>query len=222
MGALLKKDFITSRYIYTISILVVGIVVCISSMYSFEATMIVYVLGTLMVPLMANKFTATDEMRRNYDVIINSFPVKRIDVVLSKFIYYLASYILTSLILFTIIKIVGGLNQEQLTTVYIIQSLSLVYYFLIIGVTNFIYYRYDYGVAAKYSAIIIIAVINVPIMILKLIDKLSPNIVIRITSYLLESTTNGAYLATAIILVGLMLYILFVVLSIIGYRKRDL
>lgn len=222
MIALLKKDFITSRYIYAVAILFVGIVLCISSMCSFEATMIVYVLGTLMVPLMANKFTATDEMRRNYDVIINSFPVKRIDVVLSKFIYYLASYILTSLILFTIIKIVGGFNQEQLTTVYIIQSLSLVYYFLIIGVTNFIYYRYDYGVAAKYSLIITMAIIYVPILLLKIIDKINPNIEIKITSYLLESTTNGAYLATAIILVGLMLYILFVVLSIIGYRKRDL
>jgi len=222
MIALLKKDFITSRYIYAVAILFVGIVLCISSICSFEATMIVYVLGTLMVPLMANKFTATDEMRRNYDVIINSFPVKRIDVVLSKFIYYLASYILTSLILFTIIKIVGGLNQEQLTTVYIIQSLSLVYYFLIIGVTNFIYYRYDYGVAAKYSLIITMAIIYVPILFLKIIDKINPNIEIKITSYLLESTTNGAYLATAIILVGLMLYILFVVLSIIGYRKRDL
>ncbi len=222
MIALLKKDFITSRYIYAVAILFVGIVLCISSMCSFEVVMIVYVLGTLMVPLMANKFTATDEMRRNYDVIINSFPVKRIDVVLSKFIYYLASYILTSLILFTIIKIVGRFNQEQLTTVYIIQSLSLVYYFLIIGVTNFIYYRYDYGVAAKYSLIITMAIIYVPILFLKIIDKINPNIEINITSYLLESTTNGAYLATAIILVGLMLYILFVVLSIIGYRKRDL
>lgn len=223
MKALLKKDFITSRYVYTVAILIVGIVICISSMYSFEGgTLMIYLLGTLMVPLMANKFTATDEMRRNYDVIINSFPVRRIDVVLSKFIYYLVSYILTSFILLAVIGIVGNFHKEELTMIYIIQSLSFIYYCLIIGVTNFIYYRYDYGVAAKYSAIIVIAVINVPIMILKLIDKLSPNIFIKISKYLLKSTTHKVYLATGVILVGIIIYILFIGLSIMGYRKRDL
>lgn len=222
MKALLKKDFITSRYIYIVAILIVGMIVCFASMYRFEATLMIYLLGTFMVPLMANKFTATDEMRKNYDVIINSFPVRRIDVVLSKFIYYLVSYILTSFILLAIITIVGDFHKEELTMIYIIQSLSFIYYCLIIGVTNFIYYRYDYGVAAKYSAIIVIAVINVPIMILKLIDKLSPNIFIKIRKYLLESTTNGVYLATGVILVGIIIYILFIGLSIMGYRKRDL
>ncbi|WP_346915027.1 ABC-2 transporter permease [Clostridium sp.] len=222
MKALLKKDFITSRYIYTISILVVGIVVCFASMYSFEATLMIYLLGTLMVPLMANKFTATDEMRRNYDVIINSFPVRKIDVVVSKFIYYFISYVLCSAILLLIVFLVGNFNQEKLTIIYIVQSLSFIYYCLIIGVNNFIYYRYDYGVAAKYSAIIIILVINVPIMILKLIDKISPNIFIKISKYLLESTTHGVYLAISMILVGIIIYILFIILSIIGYRKRDL
>lgn len=222
MKALLKKDFITSRYIYIVAILIVGMIVCFASMYRFEATLMIYLLGTFMVPLMANKFTATDEMRKNYDVIINSFPVKRIDVVLSKFIYYLISYILCSFILLLIMFLVGNFLKEQLTIIYIVQSLSFIYYCLIIGVTNFIYYRYDYGVAAKYSAIIIIAVINVPIIILKLIDKLSPNISVKITNYFLESTTHGVYLATGMILVGIIIYILFIGLSIMGYRKRDL
>ncbi|GAA0772562.1 hypothetical protein GCM10008908_19120 [Clostridium subterminale] len=223
MGALLKKDFITSRYVYTVAILIVGIAICVSSMYNFEGgTLMIYLLGTLMVPLMANKFTATDEMRRNYDVIINSFPVRRIDVVLSKFIYYLASYILTSFILLAIITIVRDFHKEELTMIYIIQSLSFIYYCLIIGVTNFIYYRYDYGVATKYSAIIIIAVINVPIIILRLVDNINPNISVKITNYLLESTAHGIYVATAIILLGLIIYALFVQLSIIGYRKRNL
>jgi len=222
MGALLKKDFITSRYIYTISILVVGIVVCFASMYSFEATLLIYLLGTFMVPLMANKFTATDEMRKNYDVIINSFPVKRIDVVLSKFIYYLISYVLCSFILLLIMFLVGNFTKEQLTIIYIIQSLSFIYYCLIIGITNFIYYRYDYGVATKYSSIIIIAIINVPIIILRLVDNINPNISVKITNYVLESTAHGIYMATAIILAGLIIYALFVQLSIIGYRKRNL
>ncbi|WP_346931332.1 ABC-2 transporter permease [Clostridium sp.] len=222
MGALLKKDFITSRYIYTISILVVGIVVCFASMYSFEATLLIYLLGTFMVPLMANKFTATDEMKKNYDVIINSFPVKRIDVVLSKFIYYFISYVLCSFILLLIMFLVGNFHKEQLIIIYIVQSLSFIYYCLIIGITNFVYYRYDYGVATKYSSIIIIAIINVPIIILRLVDNINPNISVKITNYLLESTAHGIYVATAIILVGLIIYTLFVQLSIIGYRKRNL
>lgn len=222
MKALLKKDFITSRYIYIVAILIVGMIVCFASMYSFESTCFIYLLGTFAVPLMANKFTATDELRRNYDVIINSFPVRRIDVVLSKFIYYLISYILCSLVLMLIVSIVGNFHKEELTIIYIIQSLSFIYYCLIIGVTNFIYYRYDYGVAAKYSAIIVIAVINVPIIILKLIDKLSSNIFIKISKYLLESITHGAYLAIGMILLGIIIYILFIGLSIMGYRKRDL
>ncbi|WP_346937839.1 ABC-2 transporter permease [uncultured Clostridium sp.] len=222
MGALLKKDFITSRYIYTSSILVVGIVVCFASMFSFEATLLIYLLGTFMVPLMANKFTATDEMRKNYDVIINSFPVKRIDVVLSKFIYYLISYVLCSFILLLIMFLVGNFTKEQLTIIYIVQSLSFIYYCLIIGITNFIYYRYDYGVATKYSSIIIIAIINVPIIILRLVDNINPNISVKITNYVLESTAHGIYVATAIILAGLIIYALFVQLSIIGYRKRNL
>lgn len=222
MGALLKKDFITSRYIYTISILVVGIVVCFTSMYSFEATLLIYLLGTFMVPLMANKFTATDEMRKNYDVIINSFPVKRIDVVLSKFIYYFISYVLCSFILLLIMFLVGNFTKEQLTIIYIVQSLSFIYYCLIIGITNFVYYRYDYGVASKYSSLIIIVIANVPIIILRLVNNINPNISVKITNYLLESTAHGIYVATAIILAGLIIYALFVQLSIIGYRKRNL
>ncbi|WP_346934623.1 ABC-2 transporter permease [Clostridium sp.] len=222
MGALLKKDFITSRYIYTISILVVGILVCFASMYSFEATLLIYLLGTFMVPLMANKFTATDEMRKNYDVIINSFPVKRIDVVLSKFIYYFISYVLCSFILLLIMFLVGNFPKEQLTIIYIVQSLSFIYYCLIIGITNFVYYRYDYGVASKYSSIIIIAVANIPIIILKLISNVNPNISVEITNYFLGSTSHGVYLATGVILVGIIIYILFIGLSIMGYRKRDL
>lgn len=222
MGALLKKDFITSRYIYTISLLVVGIVLCFASMYSFEATLLIYLLGTFIVPLIANKFTATDEMRRNYDVIINSFPVRRVDVVISKFIYYFIIYVLCSSILMSIVLLVGNFNQENLYIIYIIQSLSFIYYCLIIGVTNFIYYRYDYSVAAKYSAIIIIAVINVPIIILKLIDKIRPNIFKGISKYLLVSTIPRVYLAIGIILIGIIIYFFFIVLSIIGYRKRDL
>lgn len=222
MGALLKKDFITSRYIYTISLLVEGIALCFASMYSFEATLFIYLLGTFIVPLIANKFTATDEMRRNYDVIINSFPVKRVDVVISKFIYYFIIYVLCSSILMLIVFLVGNLNQENLNIIYIIQSLSFIYYCLIIGVTNFVYYRYDYSVAAKYSAIIIIAVINVPIIIMKLIDKIRPNIFIGISKYLLVSTIPRVYLAIGIILIGIIIYFFFIVLSIIGYRKRDL
>ncbi|HBA02894.1 MAG TPA: hypothetical protein DCW51_02375 [Clostridium sp.] len=222
MGALLKKDFITSRYIYTISLLVEGIALCFASMYSFEATLFIYLLGTFIVPLIANKFTATDEMRRNYDVIINSFPVRRVDVVISKFIYYFIIYVLCSSILMSIVLLVGNFNQENLYIIYIIQSLSFIYYCLIIGVTNFIYYRYDYSVAAKYSAIIIIAVINVPIIILKLIDKIRPNIFKGISKYLLVSTIPRVYLAIGIILIGIIIYFFFIVLSIIGYRKRDL
>ncbi len=222
MGALLKKDFITSRYIYTISLLVEGIALCFASMYSFEATLFIYLLGTFIVPLIANKFTATDEMRRNYDVIINSFPVRRVDVVISKFIYYFIIYVLCSSILMSIVLLVGNFNQESLYIIYIIQSLSFIYYCLIIGVTNFIYYRYDYSVAAKYSAIIIIAVINVPIFILKLIDKIRPNIFKGISKYLLVSTIPRVYLAIGITLIGIIIYFFFIVLSIIGYRKRDL
>lgn len=222
MKSLLKKDFITSRYIYTIAILIVGIILCFASIYSFEVTFMIYLLGTFMVPLMANKFTATDEMRRNYDTIINSFPVKRRDVVLSKFIYYFISYILCSLILLLIVFIVGNFNEEQVSMIYIIQSLSFIYYCLIIGATNFIYYRYDYSVASKYSLVIMMSIIYVPIIILKFVDKINPNIFIKVTNYLLESTVHGIYLAISIGLLGIFIYVLFIVLSIIGYRKRDL
>ncbi|MFR1709058.1 MAG: ABC-2 transporter permease [Clostridium sp.] len=222
MKSLLKKDFITSRYIYTIAILIVGIILCFASIYSFEVTFMIYLLGTFMVPLMANKFTATDEMRRNYDTIINSFPVKRRDVVLSKFIYYLISYILCSLILLLIVFIVGNFNEEQVSMIYIIQSLSFIYYCLIIGATNFIYYRYDYSAASKYSLVIMMSIIYVPIIILKFVDKINPNIFIKVTNYLLESTVHGIYLAISIGLLGIFIYVLFIVLSIIGYRKRDL
>jgi len=118
--------------------------------------------------------------------------------------------------------LVGNFPKEQLIIIYIVQSLSFIYYCLIIGITNFVYYRYDYGVATKYSSIIIIAIINVPIIILRLVDNINPNISVKITNYLLESTAHGIYVATAIILVGLIIYTLFVQLSIIGYRKRSL
>ncbi|MEG1256180.1 ABC-2 transporter permease [Clostridium sp.] len=222
MIALLKKDFITSRYAYSIITLLVGVILAFTSIKSMEAAMFIYVMGSMMIPIMVNKFTATEEMRKNYDIIINSFPVKRRDVVISKYIYYLVIYIATAVVLLGIITLVGRLNVEELKLILLVQSIVFIYYSLIQGVSNYIYYRFEYSTAAKYSSIIIISIIYVPFILVGFISKISPNIKEKFLSYGDKVMNNVPLVATTIILIGLAIYAVFILLSIEGYKKRDL
>lgn len=222
MVALLKKDFLTSRYIYSIITL---IVVCVSVLIvriQPSVSMMIGVLGSVIIPSMVNKFTATEEMRKNYDIVMNSFPIKRKDVVVSKYLYYAILYFLTAIILQSIVIINSFGDSEVLLIILIGQGLGFLFYILMIGLPNFIYYSFDYEVAAKYSTIITIGIVYMPIILIELINKINPNIRIGLMEYISRSDQRGFILAGLVFLVGFILYAIIIIASYKGYKRRDL
>ncbi len=220
MIALLKKDFITSRKPLLIINIIAGLMLGLVTKYTRDALPMTYTVATLLVPVIVNRFTATSELRKNYDLIINSFPVKRRDVVLSKYIYYMIAYIISSIIMFSIVVTLGSLSKEELTTIFLIQSLTFIYYVLLIGATNYTYYKLEYSVAVKYSSIIMLSVFYLPYALIfagkKFFPELSNNIINSIMSGSINRVTIVAFLA------GVIIYAIFMLLSVGAYNKRDL
>ncbi|MEG2289169.1 MAG: ABC-2 transporter permease [Clostridium sp.] len=222
MIALLKKDLITCRYPYIVTVLLVGVVMSFVAIKDMNMAMFIYVFCSILIPMVVNKFTATEELRKNYDIIINSFPVKRRDVVISKYIYYLITYITTVIILFGIITLVGELSVEEIKISILIQSIIFLYYTLIQGISNYIYYKFEYSTATKYSSIIILAIVYIPIIFFNLISKVNPSIKEKILSYGDKIMKNLPVVVVMIFLLGIVIYTIFILMSIKGYEKRDL
>lgn len=222
MGALLKKDFLTSRYIYSvITLLVIAVLVVLVKVNPVAAFMTATI-GSVMVPIIVNKFTATEEMRKNYDVVMNSFPVKRKDVVISKYMYYLIMHFLTAVLLQGIVVINNLSDSSFLVTAFLVQGAAFIYYILFIGIPNYVYYRFDYDVATKYSAIIIIVVANLPLMISGLMDRVNPNLKITIIKSIEAGGRDAWILAGLVFLIGFIVYFIMAAASARSYARRDL
>ncbi|MEG0671411.1 ABC-2 transporter permease [Clostridium sp.] len=222
MIALLKKDLITCRYPYIVTVLLVGVVMAFAAIKDMNIAIFICVFCSILIPMIVNKFTATEELRKNYDIIINSFPVKRRDVVISKYIYYLITYITTVVILFGIIMLVGELSAEDIKIGILIQSIIFLYYTLIQGISNYIYYKFEYSTAAKYSSIIVLGIVYIPMILLNLISKVNPGIKEQILSYGDNVMNNLPFVVAMILLIGIVIYMIFILLSIKEYEKRDL
>lgn len=222
MGALLKKDFLTSRYIYSVITLIVAVVLVFVIRINSVGGMMIAVLGSVIIPVIVNKFTATEEMRKNYDVVMNSFPVRRKDVVVSKYMYYVMLHFFTAVILQGIVLLNHYGNVEVLVAVLIAQGLAFLYYILMVGLPNFIYYSFDYEVAIKFSTIIILVVVYTPILLMGFIDRINPNIRMKVIEYISKSENSGFKLAGMLFSIGVILYVIIIALSTRGYRRRDL
>lgn len=222
MCALLKKDFLTSRFIYLVTTLLMMAVLFFLVKRNTMVALMVATIGSVLVPIMVNKFTATEEMRRNYDLVINSFPIKKREVVISKYMYYLIMHLITAVIFQAIVVLNNLSDTSFLITVLLIQGAAFIYYILFIGMPNYIYYKYDYDVAAKYSPIIIIVGANIPIVLSKLVEKINPNTRISIVNAIENGSNEAVLLSLVIFLVGFILYGIIVAASVRGYARRDL
>lgn len=222
MGALLKKDYLTSRFIYSVITLIVIAVMMILVKLKPVAAFMVATIGSVLIPVIVNKFTATDEMRRNYDVVMNSFPVKRRDVVIGKYIYYLLMHLLTAVLLQGIVLLNNRNDSTFLVTVLLVQGAAFIYYMLFIGIPNYVYYRFDYDVATKYSAVVIIVVANIPLMFSSLMDKINPNIRDGVMKAIEAGGREAYLLAGGVFLVGVILYFIIAEASARSYSRRDL
>lgn len=225
MLALLKKDFITSRKSVIIMNLIAACIlggVSLFKEFPIEAISMMYIMASIFIPLMSNKMMSTEEGKRNYDTIINSFPVSRKSVVISKNLFYFLMYLITSIILLLTIIIIKKPSTQDLTYILFIQSLTFIYYSLIIGIPNYMYYKFDYDVAMKYGVIVFLSIIYVPMIVLKIGEKVLPNFESKIISIIEAGNLQTMFIAVSAFLVGLLIYVVFTILSINGYSKKDL
>lgn len=220
MIALIKKDYLTSRFSYIILTIFVTLAIIGLSIVSKEGSLVVGTMGSVFIPLIVNKFASTEEMRKHYDIVMNSFPVKRRDVVISKFIFYLLIYFLTAVLFITITALFNGLNGFDLKMFLFINSLIFIYYVLFIGVPNSIFYCTDYEAYMKYSALITIAIVNLPILGGVVLDKAFPGIKESVIKLMDNASIYKSILA--VLVFGLILYITLMIISIVGYSKKDL
>lgn len=222
MWALLKKDYYINRFIFAALLLGIGAVIILLSIYSGEGSIVVGVMGTLLVPMLINKFSSTEEMRRNYDFIFNSFPVKRRDIVISKFLYYIIVYIVTAIVFGTLIVCFNKLEGFDINMVLLLEGFMFLYYSFIIAIPNFIYYFFSYEVSVKYSTIITLGIVYVPIILIGLVVRMYPELVNSIKSFVLDSPSGLGRTALLLTVAGVFVYLIFMILSIKGYSRRDL
>lgn len=222
MIALLKKDFLTSRYIYTVTILISIIGVIIVNAINPTGGLAVALVASVLIPVIINKFTATDELRKNYDMLMNSFPIKRRDVVISKYTFYLIQHIIATILLQGTVLFLNRGDEGLLIIILLIQGAGFIYYIFFVGVPNLIYYCCDYSTAMRFSPIIIILAANAPLIVGNIIKKINPNAQQQFLKAI-EACGNPIYnLAGMLIVGGLILYSIIMLISIQGYKRRDL
>ena len=224
MNALLKKDMITSKNPLIIMNLLVGCVMVVLTIIGAKAPVYfpIYTFATLFIPIILNKFTATEETRKYYDMLINSFPVDRKDVVVSKYTFYLLVYFITSIFLLSIIFVLGKISGEDLKMLLFSQSFSFLYYVVIICVPNYIFYKASYDVAVKYSGFTLLGIIYLPMLVIFLAEKIFPSASKKVVGFFMKSIENGFLIIPLIFLIGLVIYGIITTLSIKGYCNKDL
>lgn len=221
MIALLKKDYITSRIPYVVAMFIGVVVILIISKLSPIGGLILSTMGSVFIPLIVNKFTATEEMRRNYDAIINSFPVKRKDVVYAKYLYYLIIHGISAIVLQGVVLWSNIGNHHMTCVVLVAEGIALLYYCILIGIPNVIYYSFDYEVAIKYSSIVMFLVAYIPIIIIGGIGS-NTNLRNSIISFVNSQNITAVSVGVILLLIGLALYTVIILISVRGYEKRDL
>lgn len=224
MLTLLKKDFITSKkmliFLNLISAVILGFITIKANIS--EVSSIFYAIATMIIPFVANKAGAAEELKKHYDSLINSFPIKRKDVVISKYLYYLLLYVVSTVFLGAVVFILGKYDMEKISFAILIQSMVFIYFVLLTGVTNYIYYRFDYNVATKYGPIIIIVIIYLPILIYKLLSIIKPDFIDTVLVSMLGENFVQYKLPIIIFAVGLVIYFILMFFSIKRYKQKDL
>lgn len=222
MLALLKKDFLTSRFIYLVTILIAILGLIIINKINPIGAFTIAMVASVLIPVIINKFTATEELRKNYDMLMNSFPIKRSDVVISKYVYYLTQHLLTVVLLQGTVILLNRGEEGLLITILLAQGAALIYFIFFIGAPNLMYYCFDYSTAMKFSPIIIILAANAPILIGALVKKVNPNFTEQIMRAI-EVGGNPIYkLAGVMVAGGFIIYGIIILISIQGYKRRDL
>lgn len=225
MNALLKKDFITSKNLLIIMNL---LVLCgIGMVAFFEGTIMVassvYLMASFLIPIVLTRLMSNDEMKKHYNMLINSFPVTRKSVVLSKYMFYMICYIITAIFLFSIMFILFKPSGEDIEYILFIQSMAFAVYALLIGVLNYMFYTKSYDVAIKYSSIVTITIIYIPMMLIPLAERIFPDTVNALKEFVYINFNNRPFvLISSIFLIGIVLYGICMLLSVRGYCKKDL
>ena len=222
MIALLKKDFLTSRFIYLVTILIVIIGLIIVNTINPQGALIIALIASVLIPVIINKFTATEELRKNYDMLMNSFPIKRSDIVVSKYLYYLIQHIVTVVLLQGGVLFLNRGQEGVFITILLAQGAALIYFIFFIGAPNLVYYCFDYSTAMKYSSIITILAANAPIIITAVVKKINPNAMQKLLKAI-EAGGNPIYNLVGMVIIGaLVMYGAIIWISIKGYKRRDL
>lgn len=222
MKELLKKDYLTNRFIFTVMLLIACAGVIILSFIKSEISILIGVLGSVFIPFMANKMSSTEEMRKHYDLVMNSFPIKRSDIVISRYIYYIIILLISAVVLVPITIIFNSLEGFDIKILMLIECLLFAYYVLLCVIPNTIYYCTEYERAAKYLSIIMVTILYIPPVVIGVIFNASPSLQV----FLLNIITNGGsrfiILLLCIILIAIVVYVAGILISIVGYKRRDL
>ena len=222
MIALLRKDFLTSRFIYLVTNLIVIIGLIIVNTINPQGALIIALIASVLIPVIINKFTATEELRKNYDMLMNSFPIKRRDVVVSKYLYYLIQHIVTVILLQGVVLFLNRGEEGLFIVILLAQGAALIYFIFFIGVPNLVYYCFDYSTAMKYSSIIIILTANTPIILTAVVKKINPNAMQQLLKAIEVGRSPIYNLAGMVIIGALVIYGAIIGISIKGYKRRDL
>ncbi|SHK40410.1 ABC-2 family transporter protein [Hathewaya proteolytica DSM 3090] len=221
MIAMLKKEFLCSKFILIICMTILSIFIISCSIFmNTKGTLVISSMVSLMIPLLIENFSSTEEMRKNFDLVMNSFPVKRSDVVYAKFIYYLILYLMTFSIFTVLMLVFNKFNSTDLGQFFLMESVMFMFYSIFMGLRTCLYFACDKSIIMKYGTVLTLSIIYGPMLILALINRLLPDISKKIK--LLLSSMSFINKTTIIIFVmSLILYFIFMFIGAMGYNKKD-
>lgn len=222
MFYLIKKEFLIQKKIILFSLFYV-IIAGITFDAIFPGGGAIYIVAPVIITYMLMMNSGDNDEKNNSEIIINSLPIKRDDVVVAKYlsIFFFACFgLLSSTVIGIITKILGFSLVGRL--IYINDVVAV---FVIVMLFSMVYYPLNFKFGVKKMRLINIVMFMLPTFLPGIIVSMvkehpESTIVRRIISSI--GNTPSWVLQTLALVVCAILFLISLLLSMKIYRNKDL
>lgn len=181
-----------------------------------------YILAPIITAYMFINFAASFDEKNNSEIILNSLPLKRDDIVIAKYISIFI-FAIIGIIYSMLIGFIGKATGLPMYTVSI-SFLNIVIIFSSVCIVSSIffpmYFKFGYTKSIIFNTILFMVIFFLPILAIDYSGSNPNNIFVQKINYFISTTSSFTQNSLAII-VGLIIFLLSLMFSLKIYNNKE-